>query len=166
MPAASDPAQDPERDRPSELPHSWRPLGTTIAGVMASTTVLAAMIAAWVLLDPEVKDRINWIQRATMVLLLGLAAATLWAVMRCRITATVDALVVVNGYKRYEYAWAQVVEIRLPRGAPWASLDLADGTTRSVVALQNADGSRALAGVRGIRSLIYSPPGPGGVGRR
>lgn len=155
MPADSD---APHPDPRVTLPHSWRPVGTSIAGVMASSTVLAAMIAAWVLLDPEVKERIDWIQRATMVVLLGLAAATLWAVMRCRITATHDRLIVVNGYKRYEYEWAQVVEIRLPRGAPWATLDLTDGTTRGVIALQNADGARALAGVRAVRALIDSPP--------
>ena len=42
----------------------------------------------------------------------------------------------------------------MPRGAPWASLDLADGTAASVMALQATDGERALTGVRQLRSLL------------
>ena len=60
----------------------------------------------------------------------------------------------VNGYKRHVYDWAQVVAVRLPQGAPWATLDLADGTTMSVLAIQGSDGDRARAAVRGLRTLI------------
>ena len=42
-----------------------------------------------------------------------------------------DRLVVVNGYRRREYEWAEVLAVHLPPGAPWATLDLADGTSAS-----------------------------------
>ena len=52
------------------------------------------------------------------------------------------------------YEWAQIVAVRLPQGAPWATLDLADGTTVSVLAIQGSDGDRARDAVRALRSLI------------
>jgi hypothetical protein len=66
----------------------------------------------------------------------------------------VDALVVVNGFRTHELAWEQVLAIHLPEGAPWATLDLADGTTISAMAFQGSDGKVARDGVRQLRALI------------
>ena len=74
--------------------------------------------------------------------------------MRSRVTATDDTLIVVNGYRRREYAWAQVVSMSLGRGAPWATIDLNDGDTISLLAIQGSDGPRAIAAVRALRALI------------
>jgi len=46
------------------------------------------------------------------------------------------------------------VAIHLPPGAPWAVLDLADGTTCPVMAIQGSDGGRAKAAVREVRALL------------
>jgi hypothetical protein len=147
MPAASDPV-------PVPLPRTWRPLGTAIAAAFSSATVLVAMLAAWFLLDAEVRANFSWFQRITMVLLVAGAGAVLWGVVRCRVTATVDGLVVVNGYRRYSYDWAQVVAVRMPDGAPWATIDLSDGTARPAIGIQASDGSRARTAVRELREVI------------
>ncbi|MDT9594665.1 PH domain-containing protein [Nocardioides zeae] len=147
MPAGSEPA-------PPTLPRTWRPLGTTIAGVVASVTVLGAMVAAWLLLDAEIRAGFGFFQRITMVAMLAGAGAVLWGILRCRITASVEGVVVVNGYRTYSYEWAQVVAIRMPNGAPWATLDLSDGTARPVMGVQASDGSRAFRAVREVRALI------------
>lgn len=161
MPAASEPTPgEPAASPAADLPRTWRPLGTTIAGIFASATVLAAMVAAWVLLDAEVREHFNWLQRVTMGVLIAASGAVLWGIMRCRVTASVTGLEVVNGYRRYTYEWAQVVAIRLPQGAPWAVLDLTDGTSRPVIGLQSVDGARAYGGVRAIRALVDHPPTP------
>ena len=68
--------------------------------------------------------------------------------------ADADRLVVVNGYRRREYEWAQVIAVRLPPGAPWVTLDLADGTTVSVMAIQGSDGDRARVALRELKSLV------------
>src|SRR5690606_999229 len=108
----------------------------------------------WILLPESVQEDFDLFQRGTAIFLgLGIAAA-FWALVRSRVTATADGLVVVNGFKRREFAYAQVVATRLVRGAPWAVLDLADGTTCSVLAVQGSDGVRAVRAVREIRSLI------------
>lgn len=155
MPAAS---ERPAGPAPVDLPRTWRPLGTTVAGGVASVTVLGAMLAAWLLLDAEVREDFNWQQRVTIVGLIGLSGLVLWGVLRCRITARTEGVEVVNGYRRYTYDWAQVVAIRMPQGAPWATLDLSDGTARPVIGIQASDGSRATAAVRAIRTLVEHPP--------
>jgi hypothetical protein len=74
--------------------------------------------------------------------------------------AYADRLVVVNGYVRHEFAWPQIVAARLPPGAPWVTLDLADGETASVLAIQGSDGDRARRAVRELKALVAaaSPP--------
>jgi hypothetical protein len=86
---------------------------------------------------------------------LGLIALGVWfALMRSRVTAHEDGLTVVNGYKRRDLAWSQVVAVNLRRGAPWAGLDLSDGTSISALAIQSSDGSRATRAVQDLRRLI------------
>ncbi|MFW6774788.1 PH domain-containing protein [Nocardioides sp. CPCC 205120] len=149
MPADSDGSPA----RPS-LPRTWRPLGTRLAGFAAGGTVAAAAVAAWFLLDPEIRDRFGIFERVLMVLLTGLAVAVWWGLLRCRVTASETGLVVVNGYRRYEYGWAQVVAVRMPLGAPWATLDLSDGTSRPTLGIQSSDGTRAQVAVRELRALV------------
>jgi hypothetical protein len=67
---------------------------------------------------------------------------------------------VVNGYRRRDFEWAQVLAVSLRRGAPWAGLDLSDGTSVSVMAIQGSDGGRAVAAVRALRRLIDERSAP------
>ncbi len=146
MPAAS--------DSPTGLPHTWRPLGVRIVGIAGGVFLLLGFAALWVLLPDQIQADFDAFQRGTAILLgIGIGVG-IWALTRSRVTASEQGLVVVNGLKTREFDYAQVVAIRLTTGAPWAVLDLADGTTCSVLALQAADGSRAIDGVRAIRALI------------
>jgi hypothetical protein len=47
-----------------------------------------------------------------------------------------------------------VVGVNLRRGAPWAGLDLSDGTSASMVGIQGSDGERAVRAVRELRALV------------
>ena len=152
MPAASEGRQS--GPGLPELPHTWRPLGVRLAVVFFGAMLLVVCAAAWYGFDPSVRDRFTFLQRAT-VLAFGLAFAVAgWALGRSRAVARADGLVVVNGLKRRELAWAQIVAVHMPAGAPWATLDLTDGTTTSVMAFQASDGKRAREGVRQLRALI------------
>ena len=68
--------------------------------------------------------------------------------------AYADRLVVMNGYVRHEFEWPQIVAARLPPGAPWVTLDLADGETASVMGIQGSDGARARAALRELKALV------------
>ncbi len=155
MPAASDPA--PGSGRPSSLPslpHTWRPLGVRIAVLGLGLMLVVVCAAAWFGFDQSVRDRFTWLQRSTLLAMGAAFAACGWALARARVTAEMEALVVVNGFRRRQLAWEEVLAIHLTEGAPWATLDLADGTTISAMAFQGSDGRRARDGVRQVRALI------------
>ncbi|WP_122817327.1 PH domain-containing protein [Nocardioides pantholopis] len=151
MPADSerpDPATAQQR-----LPRTWRPLGPRIAGIVFGGALLVVFGVAWVTLGAENRAKFTPFQIGTMVVLTALGYAVIYALVRSRVVAEPDRLVIVNGYRRRELDWAEVVAIRLPPGAPWATLDLSDGTTVSAMGIQGSDGARAQQAVREIRTL-------------
>ena len=145
MPADSDPVA---------LPHTWRPLGVRLAATFFGILLLVVCVAAWVTFGPETRAKFSGLQRGTLVLLGLVGFAAGFALARSRVVAEVSRLVVVNGYRRREYEWAEVLAVHLPPGAPWAVLDLADGTSAPAMGIQGSDGDRARRAVRQLRSLI------------
>jgi len=136
------------------LPHTWRPLGPRMAGIAGGLMLLLLLLATWVLLPPAVRDQFTTFQRITLVVMLGLGGAIFHALTRSRLDATEAGLTVVNGYKVRHLEWAEVVAVHLPPGAPWATLDLADGETCAVMGIQGSDGARARRAVRQVRALL------------
>jgi hypothetical protein len=128
-------------------------------GVRVAATVLFSLLAvvvgfAWFSFDDQTRSAFTPVQIVTLVLL-GLLAATLgFALARSRVVAETDRLVVVNGYRRHEYEYAQVVEAYMPPGAPWVTLDLDDGSTVSAMGIQGSDGQRAQHALRELRAVI------------
>jgi len=159
MPAGSEPA--PGQRLPS-LPHTWRPVGVRYAVVGVGVMLFVVCAAAWFGFDDSVRDRFNWLQRVTLLVMGASLALCGWALGRARVRAEMDVLVVVNGFRTRRLAWEQVVAIHLASGAPWATLDLADGTTISAMAFQGSDGRRARDGVREVRALIDRAGSPEG----
>ena len=47
-----------------------------------------------------------------------------------------------------------MVAAHLGRGAPWATLDLDDGTTVAAMGIQGSDGDRALQALRELRAVL------------
>ena len=125
-------------------------MAATVFGAM----LLVVVVATWISFGADVRARFTLFQRSTLVFLGLLAFACWFALVRSRVTAAEQGLTVVNGYRRREFAWSQVIAVHLRRGAPWAVLDLSDGTSVSVVALQGSDGDRAVRAVRELRRLV------------
>jgi hypothetical protein len=140
------------------LPHTWRPLGPRIAGAVAGGLLVVMVVFLWFTFDEETRDAISPLQRITVVGLGLLGFACLYALIRSRVVAKADRLTVVNGYRRHEFEWAEVVAVRLPPGAPWVTLDLADGNTCAAMGIQGSDGPRARTAVRELRALVDDPP--------
>ena len=136
------------------LPHTWRPFGARIAASVGGACLLAVCLVAWFGFSAEIRAQFTPFQKLTMVGLFGLAFLAWFALVRSRVVAEEDRLVVVNGYRTHVYEWAEVVSISLVMGAPWATLDLSDGTTISALAIQGSDGARARAAVRQLRTLL------------
>lgn len=136
------------------LPHTWRPYGARLVGTVLGAMLLVLVAAVWIAWGAEVRSTFSFWQRATL-LGLGLLAFVGWyALVRSRVTADKVGLTVVNGFRRRAFEWSQVLSVNLRRGAPWAGLDLSDGTSISLFAIQGSDGERAVRAVRELRALV------------
>ena len=139
---------------PITLPHTWRPYGARVAGVILGGMLLVLVVAVWVGFGDDVRSRFTPFQRSTLAVL-GLAGFVVWyALMRSRVTADDHGVTVVNGYRRRVFEWSQVVAVNLRRGAPWAGMDLSDGTSISMLGIQGSDGQRAVRAVKQLRRLV------------
>jgi hypothetical protein len=136
------------------LPHTWRPFGVRVAGTILGVLLLALVVGVWIAWGADVRAKFTLGQRGTLIGI-GMAGFVAWyALVRSRVTADEHGLVVVNGYRRRQLEWSQVVAVNLSRGAPWAGLDLSDGTSISIIAIQGSDGQRAIRAVRELRALV------------
>ena len=146
---------DSERPRAGPvLPHTWRPFGVRLVGMVAGLGLLAVCVAAWIALGEDIRSRFTPFEKLTLVMLGLLGAAVWYALLRSRLSASDDDVAVVNGFRARHYDWAQIVALRLRRGAPWAEMDLSDGTTVPVMAIQGSDGDRAKTAVREFRRVL------------
>lgn len=136
------------------LPRTWRPLGVRVAVIFFGAMLGIICTFAWLGFDPEIRAKFTLFQRATVLFIGGLYVCVGYALARSRVVASETGVLVVNGYKQRDYEWAEVISIHLPAGAPWATIDLADGHTASMLAIQGSDGARARDAVRTLRVLI------------
>jgi hypothetical protein len=87
--------------------------------------------------------------------LMGLpVAAVLLLLARPSVTASADGLVVRNLVGSRRLSWAEVVAIRLGPDDSWASIDVADGTSLAVMALQTADRNRTAVALADLRQRL------------
>jgi Bacterial PH domain len=156
VPGASGPPRPSGEPRPPTpaLPRTWRPLGVRLAVGFFGTLLAVVCVAGWVAVGPEVRGRISIWQLGTIIAIAALGAAVGWGLVRCRVTATRGWLEVVNGYRTHRYEWAQVLAVHMPQGAPFPTLDLADGTSVAAIGIQSTDGERARQAVRELRLLV------------
>ncbi len=120
------------------------------------------LAAVWIGLGEDLRSQFTLFQRITLVLMGVLLFGSWHALVRSRVTATEDGLTVVNGYRSRHFEWSQVISASLRRGAPWATIDLSDGTTVAAMGVQGSDGERARRAMREIRATIaahtHTPP--------
>jgi hypothetical protein len=157
MPAASEGAP--------ALPARFRPLGVGLVSVAFGTVLLVTVVVVWLNLPERTQEGFTIPQRATVALMLLMAAVVAHAMSRCRVDADGDGLTVVNGYRTHRFSWEQVVSVSLRPGSPWAVLDLSDGTTCAAMGIQGSDGNRARRQARQLRALVEAhaapePPAP------
>ena len=94
---------------------------------------------------------------ATKISFVAFALAVTWLLWRLGGVHAVPApegLTVRNLIYTRRLAWPEIVEVRLGPGDPWVRLDLADGGTIAVMAVQRADGERGMGEARRLRGLV------------
>ena len=115
MPAGSEPVTHMAAPDAVSLPHTWRPFGARIAVIFFGAMLVIICAFAWFGFDPEIRAKFTLFQRATVVFIGLLYAAAGYALARSRVVASEPGLLVVNGYKRRDYEWAEIIAIHLPR---------------------------------------------------
>lgn len=125
-------------------------LSAALLGV-AQAVVLAYVAIALPGFGPEAA---HWWDRIGILLVAAAIGIVLWRFARLAAIPADDALVVRNlsGDRRLE--WAEIVTVRFGGGEPWVTLDLADGETLAVMAIQRADGADAVAEARRLATLV------------
>jgi hypothetical protein len=85
----------------------------------------------------------------------GVAVAWLmWRYASLSATPGSQGLVVRNLMTTRTLDWAEIVGVHLQVGAPWVSLDLDDGDTLAVMAIQKADGDHGRAEASRLARLV------------
>ncbi len=121
-------------------------VGAAVAGLMvASFTTLAEF---------------GWVDRALTVLFAGAGAVIIHRQATVVAIPHEAGLRIRNLFVTTELEWAQIVRVNFMRGHPWVTLDLSDGDTVAVMAIQSADGERGLAEARRLADLVaaHEPP--------
>ncbi|WP_026125462.1 PH domain-containing protein [Nocardiopsis gilva] len=133
------------------LPVTWRPRNIRIVAYGLAVVTLATMVilAAVLPADWRLQDRVGLV----MMGLVGVAALHLLA--RPRLTAAENRVTVVNGIRTHVLEWPEIIDIRMPVGEPWPSIDLADGSTLAVMGIQSNDGELAQTNLAQFRALLH-----------
>ncbi|MFC1416056.1 PH domain-containing protein [Streptacidiphilus cavernicola] len=137
---------------PPRLPHSWRPLLTRFVLVGLAVVSLAFFCTIAALGPAHYWQRHDRIGIAVTGLLF---AVVLLVLARPVARADRDGLTVVNFLRKRRLEWAEILGVNLRKGDPWVLLDLADGTTLAVVAIQPGSGLRqAVRAARELRACV------------
>lgn len=143
---------DARPDREALLRDLHRPFrprsGRVVPLVAGAAWLVVLLVIAFTMPGLGVPDR-------TGFAVLGAAGAALlhrFAAVRALPSDT--GLSVQNLGSVRELSWAQIVSVRFGPGATWASLDVSDGSTLSVYAIQRADGSLAEREATRLATLV------------
>jgi len=113
--------------------------GRRTAVITAITSVVVFAVVALVLPGPA--EAGNWrVPDRVFFLAIGLAlAGGLWRFASLRAVPTREGLTVRNVIVTRTVEWRSISDIHFSGGDPWVSLDLDDGDTLAVMAIQRAD---------------------------
>ena len=140
------------------LPVVFRPRRARIVPLVLAVVVFALVTAVAMIL-PGGPRGFGVVDRIGVFAVGAIVAGFLCVMARPRLVAEESGLTVVNLLHTRVLEWPEVVRVGFRRGDPWVLLDLADGDTLAVMAIQANDGDRALRSVRTLRALVAAHAG-------
>ncbi|WP_020573253.1 PH domain-containing protein [Actinopolymorpha alba] len=143
----------PESALPA-LPHTWRPRFVPVVAVTVAVLLVVAAGGMWILLPADARAQFTWPQTATLGLFLLVLLYGLYRLGRLKVRADAGGLTIVNLIRTRRLEWAEVLRVNLRPGDPWVQLDIDDGTTVQVMAIQSADGAWGKAAARELAQLV------------
>jgi hypothetical protein len=130
---------------------TWRPRKARIIPYVLAVVVVLSMVALAVAMPSQwsLADRLGLVAIGLIV------AGVLHLLARSRVSADDRGLTVVNGLRTHEFEWAEILAVTMADGAPWPTLDLADGSTAVAMGIQASDGERAQRAIAELTALIH-----------
>ena len=131
-----------------------RPRRTAWVAWIGATAVFAVFVAiAIVLRTSETGVYFRLADQIGMVVIGALLAGGVLLLARPRVRADPDGIEVRNVLVTRRLPWDVVERVAFPDGASWARLELIGDDYLPVLAIQAADGQRAVDGIRRVRAL-------------
>lgn len=128
--------------------------GRTVALTAAIVSVVVFGVVALVLPGPEQGGNWDLLNRALVVGLGVAVAALLYRFARIAAWPRENGLDVRNLMIRRTIAWSDIEDVRFGGGEPWVTVELIDGETVAVMAIQRADGPTGEAEAHRLADLI------------
>lgn len=139
---------------PEPLPVTFRPAVTRAVLLSIAAALFVTLTTVAVLMPAEGAAPWSTGDRVTVGVAAAVISGGLVLLARPKAVADEDGLTVVNVRASRRLAWPQVVRVNLRDGDAWVHLDLADGTTLAVMAIQPGIArGRALRDARRLRDL-------------
>lgn len=132
----------------------FRPHWIRVAAVVSSVVIVLLLAWAWTGMTGEVRATFDWLQQTMLVLIFGSGLLGLWSMFRTRVEVRSTGLVVVNGFRRHTFDWAEVLGVSMGRHRPWAQVSLTSGRSVALMAIQTADGERARRAARELARAV------------
>lgn len=148
MPDLTAPGHHPFRPRAARTV-AWI-LAVLVAGGVITIEVLAAVgsLPAW-----------GWVDRISSFAFFGAGIWLIWRQATVRAVPGDEGLKVRNLVYTRHVTWEEIVRVSFARGRPWVHLDLSDGSTLAVMAIQGADGDYGVQEARRLAALVAEHEG-------
>ncbi|MFJ2649311.1 PH domain-containing protein [Streptomyces sp. NPDC087420] len=153
---------------PPVLPVTFRATRTRIVLLSVGAVMFAVISVIGMTLD-----QLNPGERLSFIVTAALFFGVLALLSRPKVVADADGVTVVNLTRTRRLAWAEILRVNLRTGDPWVFLDLSDGSSLPVLAIQpGVAKEHAIRDARALRALAEShgtgsdardpePQGPG-----
>lgn len=116
--------------------------------------LIAVAVVALLVLSFTTLEGYGWPDRILTVVFAGAGALVVFRQAIVAALPSPDGLRVRNLFVTTEVDWAQVVRVNFAPGRPWVTLDLSDGDTLAVMAIQGADGDYGMREARRLAELV------------
>jgi Bacterial PH domain len=155
-----DPVPDPRHpERPADGIVRARPVRLRRVAAVAAVAIVAVFVVVALLLRRGSSGegvQFGPGDQVAMVALGLLLAGGVLLLARPSLVADRDGVQVRNIFGSHQVPWELVREVAFRDGSPWATLELVDDDRLALLAVQAADGERAVRAVSGLRALHAS----------
>jgi hypothetical protein len=132
----------------------FRPVRGRISATALAIGQAVVLVGMAVLMPSRGLVGFGWFDRFGVIVIAAGIGTLLWRFAQLSLRVDESGLTVRNVIHTRQLEWPEVVSVRFGGGQPWVTLDLADGDTVAVMAIQRADAERALTEARRLATLV------------